>query len=184
MRLLPLSPNEAPEASSFAFCRASPDHHLQAHSEITAHLVCSAPAPLERRGEAPPIRVSPSSTQRTGLSQSLRGRLPCPPARPTTNCRLITIGGTPTGGASSPGRRPEQAVRPTPRRKRVPARWRQVPSGYTALHVQLKFDGQLPTPRGLQAIALLQRRLFRSPAKLKPPHAVRANESTAYGRPG
>ena len=183
MRLLPLFPNEAPEASSFAFCRASPGDHLQAHSDITAHPVCSAPTPLERRGEAPPTRVSPSSAERAGLSQSLRGRLAWPPARPTTNCRLVAIGGTPTSGASFSGRQPEQAVRPPPRRKRVPARWRLAPSGYTALHVQHEFDEQLPTPRGLQAIALPQRGLFRSSMKWQPPRTVRVNQSTADGHP-
>ena len=183
MRLLPLFPNEAPEASSFASCRASPGDHLQAHSDITVHHVCSAPAPLEGRREAPPTRFSSSSTQRAGLSQSPRGRLSWSPARPTTNGRIFAIGGTPTGGASSPGRQPEQAVRPPPRRERehMPARWRQVPSGYTALHVQHEFDGQLPTPQGLQAIMPIQRELFRIPAKLKPPRTVRANQSTADG---
>ena len=88
MRLLPLFPDQAPQAPSFASCRASPDHHLEAHSDVTAHHLYSAPVPLG--ADVKPRQTAArhpaySSPDHAGLSE---GRLLQFRAQPTTNGSL------------------------------------------------------------------------------------------------
>ena len=183
MRLLPLFPDQVPKAPSFASCRASPDHYLEARSDVTAHHLYSAPAPLGadvKPRQTAARHLAYRSPDNAGLSGAgFRGS---GPSRPLTTASSA-IGSTLTCGKRSACRQREPSVRPPPRRKRDYAWQQHVLPGSTKLRVPHEPDWQCLTPQGFQPLMPIQRRLFRSPAKWKPPRMVRADQSVADGHP-
>lgn len=183
MRLLPLFPDQVPEAPRFASCRASPDHHLEAHSDATAHHLYSAPAPLgadvkpRQTAARHPAYSSPDHAGLSGAGFRGSGL-----SRPLT-AASTAIRGTPTCGKRSADRQREPAFRPPTRRERDHAWRHHVLLGSTELRAPHEPNWQCLTPQGFQAVMPIQRGLFRSPAKWKPPQTVCADQSTADGHP-
>ena len=88
MRLLPLFPDQVPNAPSFASCRASPDHHLEAHSDVTAHHLYGAPVPLGADVKPRQTAARHPAYSSPDQCRPLWGRLSRFRAQPTTNGSL------------------------------------------------------------------------------------------------